>query len=214
MVQTLRGLDGILYSCSATIILFLHPSIGRNELGNFDIFCAVPVFVLGWFSHRLPKEFSDIINWNKTVIRLRFFSLFFVFLSPFLIWWYSIPGNIYFMITSQLAMLSGIGLFFQLSLLMLGLARYAGNKLMEWEARFVKFLIFYLLLVPFLAFLITYFLDSYIYSVTNFEDLFILFRYVSPWLLFFLVLPIMFSISLLFQLRYTLVKYFEFGVSE
>ena len=209
LVQILRGFDGILYAFTAMFLLLFHPSFGRNELGNMDISCVLPVLVIGWFSYRIPPQFSDIKDWDKIVFNLRICSASFVLLSPFLIWWYSAPINTYLLINSQLAVIFGIGMLFQLNWLILVLAQYIGEKVIERAVLMANLLILYLLLVPFLAFVVTYIVDSYISSVTSFEDFYMLVRYLPPWLRSILIIPIIFCFFVLFRARNALVKHVE-----
>ena len=209
LLRVLRSFDGIIYAISAMVVLFLHPSFGRNELGNPDILCILPVIVVGWFSHRLPTTIPDIKNWNKVVLNLRLFTTTFICLFPFSIWRYTAPNNAYFLVNSQLAVVVGIILLIQLNALTFELACYTRNRWIKWGARTAKFLIIYFVLVPFLALTTTYFIDSYIYSITEFDDFYSLISYLPFWLRFCISIPVGLCIVLLFRIRYVLTKHFE-----
>ena len=211
VLRVLRSFDGIVYAISAMILLFLHPSFGRNELGNPDILCILPFMFIGWFSHRLPITISDIKNWNKIVLSLRLFATAFICLFPFTIWRYTAPGNSYFLINSQLAIIVGMGFLIQFNTLIFELACYTEDKLVKLGSRTVKFLIIYFLLVPFLALTTTYYMDSYIYSLTDFDDFYRLLSYLPFWLRLCIWVPLGLFLLLVYRMRLVLTNQFELG---
>ncbi len=169
-LQIIRRLDSLLFIFAAIIIIIVHPSVGRNELGQFDIFCTIPHVFLGWVCYQFPLNFENIPHWKRTVFNLRFFAAALMIQSPFVVWWISIPNNVYLFVNAQLAICCGISFLLYLTKLILELANHYGEKSLAVKAKIAKTIIFYFMLIPFVSFMFSLVLDYYIATINTYND--------------------------------------------
>lgn len=204
-IKVIRGFDAIFYASLVLIFLLVRPNI----LGQPDFFCLLPVLILLYSAWRLPKTFYQIEDWEKTIFRFRAFSLSCAGLFPFVIWWFRVPENTYIMLNAWLAMLTGIGWMFQLNVLMFKLAAFSGNKDLEIEAKMTQIMVFFLLFIPAITLLLVLGIDSFLSSRTAIGDIYYLLRICPGWAFLFLLVPIVFSLSLMLRTRLSLIKQFQ-----
>lgn len=205
-MKVLRALDAIYYALAAFFVLLVHPSLGRDQLGIADIMCALPAFVVAWSSFGLPLAFPGNSNWPSGVFRLRLFALALAGLTPLGIWWSADPYNSYLMVNCVLAVFAAAGVLFYLNLLVCELAAASGNKGTELEARVVRYMLFYLLLVPLAIVTVAVILLAIKFGFHPYDVLRqITSRLPGPALLA-LVLPILMAMTLLFRVRGILAR--------
>ena len=190
LVQVIRWLDGVWYSIIILLVFLFHPTVGFDELGHPQIIWAIPLVVISLLAFRLPIKLGRIKNWSKSVIRLRFFSLSFSCLFPFLLWCYTTPESLYFLINSQLAIISGIGFLIYLNAVIQELGSYSKNRFIILGSGMTRHLLFYTLFVPFLTFIIVYFVDSYISIPKSYTDFYTIVILSPPWLQLLFFFPI------------------------
>lgn len=213
-LKIIRGLDGVFLASLSIIVMIFHPSLGRDELGVVNLICVAPIAVIAWFIYQLPPQLDSIKNWQNVIVNLRIFTFGFALLSPFLVWWNKIPDNMYLLINSQLAALAGIGFIFNLNRLIQELTIFSGHKSMEWESRFIKLVIFYSMLIPLIAILLTYTIDSLITSGNAFKDYHTILSITPKWFRAIIIAPVILTFSLLYRIRHFLARQFDLTVTN
>ncbi len=213
-LQIIRSLDSLLFTFAVIVLIIIHPSIGKNELGQLDIFCIVPCSFIGWVCYQFPPKFKNITQWGPTVFNLRFVAVTLIFLSPFVFWWVLTPNNVYFFINTQLAICSGIAFLLFLTKIILELARVTDAKSLVIEAKIVKTVIFYFSLVPFISFTVSLVLDDYIAAINTYNDFYFIFTQFSHWFQWIFTLPIIICMHLIFRMRVILTNNYSKGENE
>ena len=204
-LQLIRSLDGISYGYIILLLMFLHPTAGRNELGNPGFFFLLPVITIGWFCYRMPDRFMQIKRWPVIVSNVRLFSFALICLMPFILWYLTISNSKYLFINSQLSLFVGIGFLFHIAIMIHEIAIATSSKLMEILSKLNRIMLLYFILVPLFAFIITYFMDVYIHSLNTFGDFFAIIKIAPYWLRYLVLFPLFLSVSLVFSIRYLLV---------
>ncbi len=213
-LQIIRRLDSLLFVFAAIIIIIVHPSIGRNELGQFDIFCMVPCIFLGWLCYQIPLNFENIPQWKLTVFSLRFFAVTLMIQSPFVVWWIPMPNNVYFFINAQIALCCGISFLFYLTKLVLELAKHTDAKSLAIEAKIAKTIIFYFILIPFISFMFSLILDYYTTAINTYNDFYFIFTQFPHWFRWMFIIPLLICMNLIFRIRIILTDKNSRGANE
>jgi hypothetical protein len=160
-IRLIRCLDGIIYVLIATVLLLVHPSLGRDELGHLDLVTVLPLAAIAcicaWLPLRIPQirdQHSSVLRglvtwspcWTRAVFRLRFFAVALAALAPLAILWTTLPANRYLMGNMFWAIIAALGFLFNLLVVANQLATFTGQKDLAVEARSTAFIVFYLLL--------------------------------------------------------------------
>jgi hypothetical protein len=166
LIRLIRCLDGIIYVLIATVLLLVHPSLGRDELGHLDLIAVLPLAIIACVCARVPLHFSQIRpqssrvlgglvtwspSWPQAVFRLRLFAIALAALAPLAILWTTLPTNRYLMGNMFWAIIAALGLLFNLLVLANQIASFTGQRDLAIEARSTAYFIFYLLLGAHLA---------------------------------------------------------------
>ncbi len=205
--QLIRALDGITCALIVMIVVLAHPSVGRDELGNFDILCVAPIIAIAGFVHRIPLVLSDSGVWRRCVHSLRVTTLIFALLAPFSVWWLKAPKNCYLMVNSLLGCIAGIAVLMSLCAVINQVSVDTDLRYMKWESKLTSILTLYILFIPFVAFVLTFYIDSYILSVSNLGDFYDLIVLFPNWVRAVLLVPVLLSIGTLVHSRHLLVAY-------
>ncbi len=201
VVAILRNLDGILYAGIVLLLLLPYNHVGYNEFNNPRMILLAPIIALCWFSLRLPADLDTLGKWRVKILQCRRFTYALMGLSPFPIWWAAIPNNAYLFVNLVAAALAGFGWFYQLYDCMLELAIYNGYRSLERQIRILKWLLFYVTIVPFLSLSLMIFMDSYIYSSYDFVDILTLVKIIPAWMLAVYFFPLLYGMWLIIRLR-------------
>ena len=222
LVRIIRALDGILFCLFALAFLALWPTAGRDLLGQHDMICVLPVFVLAWCALGIPGEFEGLPPWPGQVRRLRASVLCSAGLSPFLVWWLRRTGDNYLLTNALLDLLAGACALFFLVVIGEQLCRFLGLSGLGWEARFTKGLVFWLMIVVGIGGLAVFLLISMVVFPANTPGE-TLAQFVGlsdlpleigerwsrlPGLvaLFLALAPLVFAVSLIVRLRFALLQ--------
>ena len=208
LVQILRLFDGILYATLFFVLILFGRIGGQFEVVNIEIILVIPTAILSFLIYHLPTQVTEIRNWSKIIFRLRLFSISLCCLFPFLFWCYSFPDSIYFLINSQFAILALIGLLFHLNAFVRELGNYSNNRFIMVGSQLNRFLLFYLLFIPFITLIVTYFIDSYASSTETYSDFFTLAVLFPPWLWFFFGIPIILCFLQFYTVQRVIVRLF------
>lgn len=224
IVALWRGLDGVFYSLVALLALLLYPAVGRNFLGDYDIFCVLPVCTAAWFCLRLPRRFAPVPGWAATVTRLRVSVMLLAALSPLTIWWLEHPGDVHLLVNFLLSQLAYGATLFYLAQLCMGLCATIGHDRLRQESRWARHMAFWLLLVVvFGGSLVVVSLGSFLRGMTAgeylatalglrlaaFHGLSPALRWVEVVALCAALLPALFTASVLLRLRILLQGYHQ-----
>lgn len=166
LIRLIRCLDGIIFVLVATVLLLVHPSLGRDELGHLDLITVLPLAAIACFAAWLPLRIPQIPSqqdsvlrglvtwsphWPQAVFRLRLFAVAVAALAPLAILWTTLPTNRYLMGNMFWAILAALGFLFNLLVIANQIANFTGQRDLAIEARSTAFFVFYLLLGAHLA---------------------------------------------------------------
>lgn len=156
VLRLIRCIDGIIYALIATVLLLLHPSLGRNEIGHLDLILVLPLALIAFCASRIPLHvdqtpspderigpFSWRPIWGKVVLRLRFFSIVLVAISPLAILWSTVPANSYLAHNAFWLGVAVLGLSFNLLALANLLALRSGERDLAIEIRTMALVTFF-----------------------------------------------------------------------
>jgi hypothetical protein len=185
LLRLIRSLDGIIYSLIATVLLLVHPSLGRDELGHLDLIAILPLAAIAFFAARIPLRYSQIPDcdarllgglitwsprWPAAIFRLRLFAFALAALSPLAILWTTLPESRYLMHNAFWTIVAAFGLLFNVLMLANQLAAATRQPDLAAEARNTALFVFYMLFGAHLA-LSTLFLGAGWTAIEIFDTL-------------------------------------------
>lgn len=151
-LRLIRALDAIVYAFGLLTVMLIFPSAGRNELGQFGLVLMIPALALAAAVWWLPETFHALEKWPGVVTGLRAAAIALAGLAPFALYWLRSPADPYLFVNALLCGIALLALFQLLNSLVGQLAGLVGYTALEVEARLTGMLVFYLSLVPYLAF--------------------------------------------------------------
>lgn len=222
-VRTLRALDALFYALLAETLLLGHPWLGRNHLGVPGAVCALPLFLAAWGCWRLPPEYRAGKVWGPTVRRLRLLALAAAATAPLGFLWFSFRFNLYFLANLVVTAFLGVAALFHLALLLAELAAEVQYPALQREGVLLKYLLFYLVLVPLIAITASVSLECRTQGVHPVEAVDALGNVLALGLgdrrpairmgtqlgVLALLLPFLMSLTLLFRVRRALARHLE-----
>ena len=150
-------------------MLFL-PGLGRTPFGDLDLVYVIPTWMTALAAWRIRGGTSCSETLRACIARLRLSGLMLAGLSPFLSWWTRCGDNPYLALNAAYAV--GFGVWHLMEVLMV--VRVMADELRLGDiatmAKRAQSLFVFCLIVPILAFVLSFALSLFIYPTTVLAD--------------------------------------------
>jgi hypothetical protein len=142
-----RGLTSLFYALPVALLIIVWtatrsstsvPSPVSNLLHSFGIVPALGTAMMLFYGIvKLGKFQPDMIAWQKSIDRARWYGLFLIGLSPFLYWWCRLPENLYFKISAMTLIVISMLFLAQLNIVMRRLTAMLPDQTLRAETAFM-----------------------------------------------------------------------------
>ena len=197
----LRGLDFISWSLVAFYCLALF-TLQDIYFSNFPYFVLLPLLSLVYGSFVIPDDFLDERGWRLSITKLRCYSLICALNFPFLIFIQLAGKNTYFAICCGLVIFSIVQILLAVTEMSYSVASKFHETILASEAKLGRRLIYVFTLLTVVVMLFYMGNPGFLRELKYKGVLDAALKIMA----LFLVFPIIFPVTLLFRLKFALIK--------
>lgn len=156
----------------------------------------LPTFFILFHIYKISPEGFTLLEWEKTLLRLKWSAFITAFLSPFWAWWHDAVNSLYCLVNLALLCISASIFLFNLVGLIIVITKEKNLRRLGWWAKTTRLAIIYMMIAPVAAFFITAW-----FGKNSGNDIFLFLNRLERWKLLIFCSPVFMTIGLVWRLR-------------
>ncbi|MCK5802804.1 MAG: hypothetical protein KAI66_08230 [Lentisphaeria bacterium] len=151
--------------------ILLLPGLGRTPFGDLDLIYVIPTWMTAFAAWRIRGGASSSRTLRTCIVRLRISGMMLAGLSPFLSWWTRCGDSSYLALNAAYAVCFGVWHILEVLMVVRIMACDLGLEDIATMAKRAQSLVVFCLIVPILAFILSFALSLLVYPTTVLADL-------------------------------------------
>lgn len=201
--QNLRLLRAFDYIFFGFLILFFLIGF-KSLIYTIPIFYIhylylLPTFFILFHVYKISPEGFTLLEWEKTLLRLKGSAVITTFLSPFWAWWHNAVNSLYCLVNLALLCISASVFLFNLVGLIIVITKEKNLRGLGWWAKTTRLAIIYMMIAPVAAFFITAW-----FGKNSGNDIFLFLSRMERWKLLIFCSPVFMTLGLVWKLRHNM----------